>query len=122
MENRCFLKVNTINTSPELRLSLTDYIAILCTQQLKVGDWVHLADKVDPKTTVGTGQVCGLGDGGMFHNRPIPAQYVRVNVETVSVNVPLFVSVEFADQTNLQDAIGSSVLWPRGLTFRKKKT
>ncbi|KAG0555026.1 hypothetical protein KC19_12G137900 [Ceratodon purpureus] len=89
------------------------------SQHLLVGDWVRLADKADKNITVGTGQISGLGEGGMFHNRPIPFQHIRVNLDIVDVNVPLFVPVEEADQYTLEDAIGSCVLWPKELTFRK---
>ncbi|KAG0573347.1 hypothetical protein KC19_VG170400 [Ceratodon purpureus] len=88
-------------------------------QHLLVGDWVRLADKSDVNITVGTGQASGLGDSGMFHNRPIPFQHIRVNINTVALNVPLCVPVEEAEQYTLEDAMGSSVLWPRRLTFRK---
>ena len=84
-----------------------------------VGDWVCLADKSDKNITVGTGQISRLGEGGMFHNRPIPFQHIRVNIDTVDVNVPLFVLVEEADQYALEDAIGSCVLWSKELTFKK---
>ncbi|KAG0565563.1 hypothetical protein KC19_8G200000 [Ceratodon purpureus] len=90
------------------------------TTELRVGDWVWLAEKADSKTLVATGQVSAIADGGMFHNRPIPIQYVRVNVESVAINVPLYVPVEDADQNTMTDALGSSVLWPKRLTFRTK--
>jgi hypothetical protein len=78
---------------------------------------VWLADTLDPAACVATGTVLGLVGHGAFHNRPIPLQYVRVNVEEVLVNLPLMIPVEEADQANLNDARGSSVLWFRGLTF-----
>ncbi|KAG0595587.1 hypothetical protein M758_UG179100 [Ceratodon purpureus] len=87
--------------------------------KLRIGDWVWLAEKAESNILVATGQVSGLADGGMFHNRPIPKKYVRINVESVAVNVPLYVPVDEADQTTLTDALGSSVLWPTRLTFRK---
>ena len=91
----------------------------MCVQNLKIGDWVWLADKVDSRVLVASGQVSGLGNGGMFHNRPIPNQFARVNIDRVDVNMPLYVPVEEADQTFLKDAEGSSVLWPQSLTYRK---
>ena len=92
---------------------------IVFVLQLRIGDWVWLAEKAESNILVATGQVSGLADGGMFHNRPIPKKYVRINVESVAVNVPLYVPVDEADQTTLTDALGSSVLWPTRLTFRK---
>ena len=76
-----------------------------------------LADPLDPTTKVGDGTVQSVGGKGSFHGRPIPHQYVRVNLETVVVDLPLMVHVEDADQANLTDALGSSVLWFKGLTF-----
>lgn len=63
------------------------------------------------------GIVMGLGGEGAFHNRPIPPQYVRVNLEDVMVDLPLMIPIEEAEQANLNDAVGSSVLWLKGLTF-----
>ena len=71
-------------------------------------------------TCLATGTVMSFGGEGKFHNRSIPPQYVRVNLEKVDVNVPLLVPVEEADQTFLEDAIGSSVLWLKDLIFPQK--
>ena len=60
------------------------------------------------------------GGEGTFHCCPIPQHYVRVNVEAVMVNHPLMVPVEEAEQFNLSDALGSSVLWVKNLTFLRK--
>ena len=71
---------------------------------------VWLGDPSNHNARVGSGQISGIGGEGMFHNRPIPKKYVRANLESVDVNVSLLVPVEEADQTNLKDALGSSVL------------
>lgn len=76
-----------------------------------------MADTLDPSSRVAAGTVQSLGGHGLFHNRPIPAEYVRVNLEDVFVNIPLMIPVEDADQVNLEDARGSSVLWFGGLTI-----
>ena len=57
----------------------------------------------------------------MFHGRPIAKKYLRVNLESVEVNVFLIVPVEDADQTKLEDAFGSLVLWLRDLSYLKNK-
>lgn len=85
--------------------------------QLRLGDRVWLADPSNPKTRVANGNILGFGGNALFHGRLIPAQYVRVNLSSVQVNKPLMVPVEEADQEKLEDALGSSVLWPRKLTF-----
>ena len=85
--------------------------------QIIVGDKVWLGDTLDPESRVATGKVMSLGGQGMFHNRPVPSEYIRVNLESVMVNIPLMIPVDEADQSNLNDAIGSSVLWFKGLTF-----
>ena len=69
---------------------------------------------------VATGVVIGMGGSGVFHNRPIPPKFVRVELKTVGVNVPLLVPVEEAEQENLNDAVGSSVLWLEHLTILEK--
>ena len=66
---------------------------------------------------MGSGTVLLVGGQGLFHNRPIPPQYVRVMLENVEVNLPLMIPVEDADQASLNDAVGSSVLWFKGLVF-----
>ena len=53
----------------------------------------------------------------MFHNRPIPSHYVRVTLENVIEDLPLLVPVVEAEQATLSDAVGSSVLWFKGLMF-----
>ena len=85
--------------------------------QVEVGDKVWLGDVAAPSKRVGTGRVSGLGGTGNFHNRPIPNNYVKVNLESVLVNVPLQIRVEEADQVNLKDALGSSVLWTKDCVF-----
>ena len=85
--------------------------------QLQIGDKVKLSDPANPKAHVGSGRIAGFGGEGLFHNRPIPKKYLRINLESVEVNVPLIVPNEEADQSNLEDALGSSVLWLRDLTF-----
>ena len=87
--------------------------------KLEVGDKVWLGNPANLKVRVGSGRVSSIGGNGQFHHRLIPTQYVRVNLESVEVNTALMVPVEEADQVNLVDAMGSSVLWSRELTFRK---
>ena len=79
-----------------------------------------LGDTLDPTTRVAAGKIAGLGGTGVFHHRPIPAEYVRVNLEEVFMNIPLMVPVQDADQVTLEDARGSSVLWFSGLTTVQK--
>ena len=86
--------------------------------QVRVGDKVWLADALLRQGKVAFGTVMCLGGEGSFHNRPIPPNYVRVNLERVAVNLPLLIPVEEADQANLVDAVGSSVLWKKDLTFQ----
>ena len=89
--------------------------------QVGVGDKVYLSDSRNPLDRVANGTVIGVGgSGSLFHNRPIPADYLRVNLHSVSVNVPLMVTVEDAEQTYLEDALGSSVLWLKSSTFLDK--
>ena len=85
--------------------------------QFTVGDTVWLVDPGDKTAKVAKGRVQGLAGHGLFHTRPIPAGYVRVNLEQILVNIPLVFPVEAADQVNLEDARGSSVLWYAALTF-----
>lgn len=84
---------------------------------MKAGDKVWLGDTVDPGIHVGAGTVLSTGGRGMFHNRPVPPEYVRINLEEVLVDLPLMIPVEEADMVNLSDAKGSSVLWFKGLVF-----
>lgn len=84
---------------------------------MRVGSQVWLADTLDPERRVASGRVLALGGEGLFHTRPIPPQYIRVNLEKVIEDLPLMVPVEEAEQANLSDALGSSVLWFKGLTF-----
>ena len=58
-----------------------------------------------------------MGRNNMFYNRPIPSHSIRVTLEKVIEDLPLKVSVVEANQATLSDAVGSSVLWFRGLTF-----
>lgn len=88
--------------------------------QLQVGDEVWLAHSENPETRVAMGTVVGIAGTGVFHCRPIPAKFVRVELKTVSSNVPLMIPVEEAEQENLNDAVGSSVLWSEDLTFLEK--
>lgn len=87
--------------------------------EVQVGDKVCLKGKVHAEATVAKGTIIGLGGSGVFHHRPIPPEYVRVNLSSVSANEPLLVPVEEAEQENLSDALGSSVLWLRELTIRE---
>ena len=75
-----------------------------------------LGDRKNRSIRVATGTVIGLGGHGVFHTRPIPQDFVRVNIEEVIANIPLMCPVEDADQFNLEDERGSSVLWYAGLT------
>ena len=84
--------------------------------QLRVGDRVWLGDRDDKNIKVATGTVIGLAGHGVFHTRPVPEDYVRINVEEIFKDIPLMYPVEAADQFNLEDARGSSVLWYAGLT------
>ena len=70
------------------------------------------------RTEVGSGIVFDLK--GMFHGKDISDEFVRVNLETVTENVPLQVEVLQADQFHLVDAIGSSMLWKKCYTYRKE--
>ena len=88
--------------------------------QIGPGDKVWLADNLDLLLRVGAGTVLSVGGEGMFHNRPIPSRYLRVNLEEVIVDFPLMVPVEQADQANLSDALGSSVLWLKELVFLRQ--
>lgn len=92
------------------------YDLFLFVMQFRVGDRVWLGDRNDESIQVATGTVIGLGGQGVFHTRPIPEEYVRVNLEDVYKNTPLLFPVEDADQLNLEDARGSSVLWYTELT------
>ena len=85
---------------------------------MNVGDKVWIANKDDRTVSVGRGRVSALGGAGMFHLKPIPVDYVRVDLETVLVNTSLLVPVDIADQNTLDDALGSAVLWLRNLTFK----
>ena len=85
--------------------------------QVAVGAKVWIADTLNPNAKVATGTVMSLAGQGQFHNRPIPPGFVRVTLEKVDVNIPLMIPVEDAEQVNLEDALGSSVLWLKGLTF-----
>ena len=76
-----------------------------------------LADIRNLDREVGTGSIMTLRGHGSFQNRPIPHDYIRVTLETVTVNVPLVIPVTDAVQENLDDAKGSSVLWLKQLTF-----
>ncbi|KAG0597117.1 hypothetical protein M758_UG312400 [Ceratodon purpureus] len=87
------------------------------SEDVTVGSQVWLADTLDPRRRVATGIVMALGGNGMFHNRPIPSQCIRVTLEKEIVDLPLMVPVVEADHATLSDAVGSSVLWYRGLTF-----
>ena len=88
--------------------------------QVAIGDKVWMAHIDHHEMEVGRGTVISLGGQGSFHNRPIPLEYVRINLEGVTVNVPLLVPVSEADQENLADAAGSSVLWLKQLTYHCK--
>ena len=79
-----------------------------------------LADPLDSNVRIGSGTVLSIGGAGLFHNRTIPPQYLRVNLEEVIVDLPLMIPVEEVDQLTLNDAIGSSVLWFKGLVFPRK--
>ena len=81
---------------------------------------MRLMNTLDPKITVATGTIMSLGGTSVFHGKPIPTQYIRVTLEKVSLNQPLMVPVEDAEQVTLQDPIGSSVLWSRELTSLEK--
>lgn len=82
-----------------------------------MGSKVWLADTLDPGRRVATGTIMSMGGNGMFHNRPIPQQCVRVLLGNVIEDLPLMIPVVEADQAMLSDAVGSSVLWFRSLTF-----
>ena len=97
--------------------SLIDMGCIRSMTQILIGKKVWLADAPDRKRRVATGTVLEVGANGRFHNRPIPPQHVRINLEHVVMNIPLMVPVDEADQVLLADAMGSSVLWPKDLTF-----
>lgn len=56
----------------------------------------------------------------MFHNRPIPPYYVRMKLEDIIVNLHFMILVEKAEQSNLNDDIGLSMLWFKGLTILRK--
>lgn len=86
---------------------------------IQVGDKVILGGKVHAGTPIAKGTIIGLGGSGVFHHRPIPPEYIRVNLNAVSVNEPLLVPVEEAEQENLRDALGSSVLWLKELIVRE---
>ncbi|KAG0596133.1 hypothetical protein M758_UG227200 [Ceratodon purpureus] len=88
--------------------------------QVRVGSRVWLADTLDFERKVARGRVMALGGEGLFHNRRISQQYLRVNLEEVNEDIPLMVPVEEADQSILRDALGSTVLWFKGLTFLDK--
>ena len=79
-----------------------------------------MRDTEDGNIEVATGTVIGLGGQGVFHTRPIPEDYIRVDIEEVFKNIPLMFPVEDADQLNLDDARGSSVLWHVALTSAKQ--
>ena len=85
--------------------------------QITVGDRVWLADIHNPKREVGIGTVMSVGGHGSFHNMHIPPDYIRITLEAVTVNVPLLVPVTNAEQENIDDAKGSSVLWLKRLTY-----
>ena len=85
--------------------------------QVAIGDKVWMAHIDHHEMEVAKGTVISLGGQGAFHNRPIPQDYVRINLEGVTVNVPLLVPVIEAKQESLQDAAGSSVLWLKQLTY-----
>ena len=87
-----------------------------CPQQ-RVGDRVWLADTLNPDSRVARGTVMGMSGVGLFHNCAILPKYVRVNLHSVDVNIPLMIPVEDAEQVNLKDALGSSVHWFESLTF-----
>ena len=87
--------------------------------EIQIGDGVWLSGKVHAETKVANGTIIALGGSATFHHRPIPPEYVRVNLNSVSVNEPLLVLVEEAEQENLSDALGSSVLWLLDLTNRE---
>ncbi|KAJ1409550.1 hypothetical protein SESBI_22605 [Sesbania bispinosa] len=54
--------------------------------------------------------------GDTLHNRPLPAEHVRVGVEIVfEGNAPLHVPNEDAGLIILDDALGAHVAWPIGL-------
>ena len=76
-----------------------------------------LADTSHRVSRVATGSVNALGGSGVFHHRPIPPQFLCVDLHSVAVNAPLMVPVEEADEENLNDALGSSILWAKALTF-----
>ena len=79
-----------------------------------------IAETADPTTPVAIGVLIGHGGEGLFHCRPFPPHFVRINVEKVLIDTTLMVPVEEADQTNLSDALGTSVLWLRSLTFAQE--
>ena len=88
--------------------------------QLQVGDKVRLANTLQLNREVAKGTVMEMGGQGLFHNRPISPQDVRVNLNSVLLNIPLLVPVEEADQVNIEDAVGSGVLWPRRLIILRE--
>ncbi|KAJ1404632.1 putative transposase, Ptta/En/Spm, plant [Sesbania bispinosa] len=60
--------------------------------------------------------------GETLHNRPLPAEHVRVGVEIVlEGNAPLSVPNEDARLIILDDALGAHVAWPIGLIDLKIK-
>ena len=78
-------------------------------KQVAAGDKVWLGDTVDAHVRVGRGTVMSLGGSGLFHNRPIPPEYVRVNLEEVLVDLPLMIPVEAA-AANSHDTRFNSIL------------
>ncbi|KAG0574782.1 hypothetical protein KC19_VG290800 [Ceratodon purpureus] len=86
-------------------------------KELRIGDSVWIVDTSNKYSRVAIGSVMALGGIGAFHNRPIPQEYVCENLHNIAVNAPLMIPVEEADQYSLSDALESSVLWSKALTF-----